>query len=145
MKLAVDPTFCLNRNPSLSEEMTSGNVRHAADRYPWGMTKVTPTPETLALRDLVDARRDPFDALMRKYRAANPRLFGSVARGTAGEGSDLDILVEMDPADGNLLMRASGLMEEVRELFGREDVDVFPVQLLKRPISHSALKDAVAL
>lgn len=109
------------------------------------MTKVTPTPETLALRDLVDARRDLFDALMTKYRAANPRLFGSVARGTAGEESDLDILVEMDPADGNLLMRASGLMEEVRELFGREDVDVFPVQLLKRPISDSALKDAVAL
>ena len=109
------------------------------------MTEVTPTAETLALRDLVDARRDRFDALLTKYRATNPQLFGSVARGTADEGSDLDILVEMDPADGNLLMRASGLMEEVRELFGREDVDVFPVQLLKRPISYSALKDAVSL
>ena len=103
------------------------------------------TPETLALRELLDARRDEFRALLAKYAATNPRLFGSVARGTARAGSDIDILVEMDPADGNLLMRASGLMEETRTLFGRDDIDVFPVQLLKRPISESALADAVAL
>lgn len=114
-------------------------------RYPVGMADVAVTPETRALRKLVDSRRDEFDALLGKYRAKNPRLFGSVARGTAHEGSDLDILVEMDPADGNLLMRASGLMEEVRELFGRDDVDVFPMQLLKRPISQSALEDTIAL
>ncbi|SDH08626.1 hypothetical protein SAMN05444695_101125 [Rhodococcus triatomae] len=42
-------------------------------------------------------------------------------------------------------MRASGLMEEARALFGRDDIDVFPVQLLERPISASALVDAVAL
>src|SRR5699024_7763434 len=64
---------------------------------------------------------------------------------TAHRGSDIDILVEMDPADGNLLMRASGLMEETRALFGRDDIDVFPVQLIKRAISASALVDAVAL
>lgn len=103
------------------------------------------TPETLAFRELLDARRDEFRALLIKYVATNPKLFGSVARGTAHEGSDIDILVEMDPADGNLLMRASGLMEETRLLFGRDDIDIFPVQLLKRPISESALTDAVAL
>ncbi|WP_342667717.1 hypothetical protein [Arthrobacter castelli] len=51
----------------------------------------------------------------------------------------------MDPADGNLLMRTSGLMEAAQALFGRGDIDVFPVQLLKRPISASALADAIAL
>lgn len=107
------------------------------------MTAVT--PETLALRELLDARRDEFQALLEKYAATNPKLFGSVARGTAREGSDIDILIEMDPADGNLLMRASGLMEETRALFGRDDIDIFPVQLLKQPISESALADAVAL
>ncbi|WP_349904290.1 nucleotidyltransferase family protein [Parafrigoribacterium humi] len=103
------------------------------------------TPETLALREVIEARRDEFHALLAKYAATNPRLFGSIARGTARKGSDIDILVEMDPADGNLLMRASGLMEESRTLFKRDDVDIFPVQLLKRPISESALADAVAL
>lgn len=109
------------------------------------MSTTVATPETLALRELLDARRDEFRTLLAKYAATNPKLFGSVARGTAHAGSDVDILVEMDPADGNLLMRASGLMEETRILFGRDNIDIFPVQLLKRPISQAALVDAVAL
>ncbi|NLE98272.1 MAG: nucleotidyltransferase [Propionibacterium sp.] len=103
------------------------------------------TPETRVLRELIDARRDEFQTLLEQYAATNPKLFGSVARGTAAEGSDIDIIVEMDPADGNLLMRASGLMEETRSLFGRDDIDIFPRQLLKRPVSQSALDDAVEL
>jgi len=105
----------------------------------------TATPETLALRELLAAHRSELQALLAKYGATNPRLFGSVARGTAGVGSDIDIVVEMDPADGNVLMRASGLMEETRALFGRDDIDIFPTQLLKPTISESALTDAVAL
>lgn len=105
----------------------------------------TMTTETLALRELIEARRGDFQVLLDRYAATNPKLFGSVARGTAHSGSDIDILVEMDQADGNLLMRASGLMEETRALFGRDDIDVFPIQLLKRSISASALADAVAL
>jgi len=103
------------------------------------------TPETLALRELIDSRRDEFQVLLDRYGATSPKLFGSVARGTASAGSDIDILVEMDPADGNLLMRASGLLEETRALFGRDDIDVFPVQLLKRPVSASALEDSITL
>lgn len=114
-------------------------------RYSEGMSDQAATPETLALRALLDARRDDFDALLVKYGATNPMLFGSVARGDARDGSDIDILVEMDPADGNILMRASGLLEETRELFGTDDVDIFPVQLLRRPVSESALAEAVAL
>lgn len=109
------------------------------------MPTTAATPETLALREFLDARRDEFQTLLTKYGATNPRLFGSVARGTAHAGSDIDVLVEMNPADGNLLMRASGLMEEARALFGRDDIDVFPVQLLKPPVSQSALEDAVSL
>lgn len=109
------------------------------------MSIAAASPDTLALRELLDAHRGDFQSLLTKYGATNPKLFGSVARGTAHEGSDIDIVVEMDPADGNLLMRASGLMEETRTLFGRDDIDIFPVQLLKRPVSESALADAIAL
>ena len=103
------------------------------------------TPETLALRELLSARRLEFNALLEKYNATAPRLFGSVARGDAGPHSDIDIVVTMNPVDGNVLMRASGLMEETRTLFGRDDIDIFPEQLLKSSISKSALADAVAL
>ncbi|THJ66081.1 nucleotidyltransferase [Arthrobacter echini] len=103
------------------------------------------TTETLALRELIAAPREEFQVLLDRYAATNPKLFGSAARGTASPGYDIDILVDMDPADGNLLMRASGLLEDTRSLFGRDDIDVFPVQLLKRPVSASALEDALAL
>lgn len=109
------------------------------------MTPNVATTQTVALRDVIESRIDDFRALLAKYSATNPKLFGSIARGTAHEGSDIDIIVEMDPADGNLLMRASGLMEETRRLLGRDDIDIFPAQLLKRPISESALAEAVAL
>ncbi|MDR0960609.1 MAG: nucleotidyltransferase domain-containing protein [Propionibacteriaceae bacterium] len=109
------------------------------------MTTLEVTSEALALRGLLQARASEFRALLAKYGATNPRLFGSVARGDAHPGSDIDILVEMDPADGNLLMRSSGLLEETRCLFGRDDIDVFPAQLLKEPVSRMALAEAVAL
>ncbi|RZT64373.1 hypothetical protein EV140_0621 [Microcella alkaliphila] len=102
------------------------------------MSTAAATPETLALRELLSARRKEFEALLKKYGATHPKLFGSVARGDAGPDSDIDIVVTMDPADGNLLMRASGLMEETRKLFGRNDIDIFPTQLLKPSISESA-------
>ena len=41
--------------------------------------------------------------------------------------------------------RSLALKSVRRALFGRDDIDIFPVQLLKRPISTSALADAVAL
>lgn len=109
------------------------------------MTITAVTPESIALREFLAARRDEFQLLLKKYAATAPRLFGSVARGTADTSSDIDILVEMDPVDGNLLMRASGLMEETRVLFGRDDIDIFPVQLLKQPVSAAALAEAIAL
>jgi predicted nucleotidyltransferase len=103
------------------------------------------TRTSLALREVINARRGELDALLAKYHAKNPKLFGSVARGDAQDGSDIDILVEMDPAEGNLLMRASGLLEETRQLYARDDIDIFPAQLLKHPISDSALAEAVDL
>ena len=102
------------------------------------------TAETLQLRALLAANTNELRALLDKYGASNPLLFGSVARGDANASSDIDILVEMNPEDGNLLMRASGLLEETRELFGK-DIDIFPVQLLKSEINQQALNEAVPL
>ncbi|WP_394275051.1 nucleotidyltransferase family protein [Luteococcus sp.] len=101
------------------------------------MSETVMAPEKLSLRELLAARCEEFQVLLDGYGAANPKLFGPVARGTASAGSRIDILVEMDPAEGDLLMRASGLLAETRALFGCDDIDVFPLQLLKRPVSAS--------
>lgn len=104
----------------------------------------TTTPSSIRLRELIDEHRDELDAVMRRYGATNPRLFGSVARGTANDGSDIDILIDLDPSGGNILFRAGGLSYEFRRILGRE-VDVFSSELLKQPVSQTALMDAVAL
>jgi len=36
-------------------------------------------------------------------------------------------------------------MAETRQLFGRNGIGIFPVQLLRRPVAESALVDAIAL
>lgn len=94
---------------------------------------------------LVDAQRGELERIFRDYGATNPRIIGSVARGAATAESDLDIVVDMDPADGNLLMRAAGLLEETRALFERDDIDIFPSQLLRGRVSRTALSDAIPL
>lgn len=102
------------------------------------------TPETMQLRALLAANINEFRSLREKYGASNPLLFGSVARGDANAKSDIDILVEMSPEDGNLLMRASGLLAETRELLGK-NIDIFPVQLVKSEVNQQALDEAVPL
>ena len=51
----------------------------------------------------------------------------------------------MNEADGNTLMRAAELLTKTRELFGRDNIDIFPAQLLKEPIAAAALAEAVNL
>ena len=52
------------------------------------------------LRELLVAYRDEFQVLLNRYGATNPKLFGSVARGTADSTSDIDILVtDRSPAE----------------------------------------------
>jgi predicted nucleotidyltransferase len=51
---------------------------------------------TGALNDVLRTLRSHEDELKRRG-AAHAALFGSVARGEAGPGSDIDVLVDLDP------------------------------------------------
>lgn len=51
-----------------------------------------------------------------RFRAANPRVFGSVLHGTDREGSDLDLLVDALP--GATLFDLGGLQDELEFLLG---------------------------
>ena len=55
-----------------------------------------------------------FDAC--RFRAANPRVFGSVLHGTDQDGSDLDLLVDALP--GATLFDLGGLQMELEEMLG---------------------------
>lgn len=104
----------------------------------------TVTAESVSLRAALSAHRDAVDAVLRRYGAANPRLFGSVARGDARADSDIDLLVDLLPRDGNDLLRVAGVGEELSQMLG-ERVDVVATSLLRDEVSSSALADSVPL
>ena len=108
-------------------------MQHATKRF-----------QILRLRSALESHRSRIAELLDRYGATNPRLFGSVARGDAGEDSDLDLLVDLVPGAGNELMRVSGLAEELSELLDVR-VDVVAATLLRDEVSASALVDAVAV
>ncbi|MPV38926.1 nucleotidyltransferase family protein [Georgenia subflava] len=102
------------------------------------------TGDSRNLRESIAAHRDELDGVLRRYRARNPRLFGSVARGEATAASDIDILVDLEPDGGNELLRIAGLGEEFSQVLGTR-VDVVTPSLLRTRVSETALADAVAL
>lgn len=104
----------------------------------------TASPQSESLRAAIEGQRGSLDAILRRYAATNPRLFGSVARGDATPDSDIDLLVDLLPGGGNELLRVSGIAEEMTVLLGAR-VDVVAASLLRGEVSSSALADAVAV
>lgn len=47
--------------------------------------------------EALQAHREDIRRIVAEHRASNPRIFGSVLRGSDAEGSDLDILVDSTP------------------------------------------------
>ncbi len=71
---------------------------------------------------VLDTKRNAVREATGRFRATNPRVFGSVLHGTDREGSDLDILVDALP--GATLFDLGGLQDELELLLG------VPVDLL---------------
>ena len=69
-------------------------------------------------------------------------IFGSVARGDAVTGSDVDVLVELDPAAHVSLFELAGIERRLTEILGRK-VDVVSKRGLRPGLDDSILADAV--
>lgn len=76
----------------------------------------------------------------RRYRATNPRVFGSVAQGVDTEGSDLDLLV--DPLPGATLFDLGGIQIELEESLG-VPVDVLTPKDIPEEFRPQVLAEAV--
>jgi len=70
----------------------------------------------VTLETLRAQRREEILRLAERRGAHNVRVFGSVARGEASEGSDLDLLVAWEP--GRSLLDHAGLVQDLQELLG---------------------------
>jgi predicted nucleotidyltransferase len=88
------------------------------------------------------AKRSEIIELARARGASRVRVFGSVARGEAGEGSDIDFIVDLEP--GRSLFDLGGLLMDLRDLLKR-DVDVVSERGLRPRVAERVLADAVEL
>jgi predicted nucleotidyltransferase len=80
--------------------------------------------------------------IVERYRACNPRVFGSVARGRDTEHSDLDILV--DPTPETTLLDIGAIRHELLQLLG-VPVDVLTPKALPEKFRAAVLAEAVAV
>ncbi len=91
-------------------------------------------------QELLKVNREGILRIAAKYGAHNVRVFGSVVRGEADEGSDLDFLVEMAP--GRSLFDLGGLQTEL-EAFLKCRVDVVTEKSLKARIRGRVIAEAI--
>ena len=94
------------------------------------------------LNNLLKSRREEILSIAAKHGARNVRIFGSAARGEAGEESDIDLLVDVGPARTPFF--PGELLADLKELLGCK-VDVVTTDGLHWYIRDRVLKEAVPL
>ncbi len=77
-----------------------------------------------------------------RHGAMNVSLFGSFARGTATESSDVDVLVDLE--EGRTLLDIVAIKQDLEDLLGRQ-VHVVTTAALSPYFRDDVLKKAVAL
>jgi hypothetical protein len=80
--------------------------------------------------------------LLQKHRVKNLRLFGSVLRGEAEVGSDVDLLVEFEPSAPIGMFEFSRLRHDLSHLLGCE-VDLVTPDALHRLLKDEILREAI--
>lgn len=96
----------------------------------------------MSIRELLQSKREKILQIAARHGAHKVRVFGSVARGTARRGSDVDFLVEME--EGRSLLDHAALILDLERLLKRP-VDVASERGLRRPLRKEVLRDAIAL
>ena len=108
----IDRAVAEGRFPT-REAAVQAALRALADPEVSGRLCYREHPPTL---DELRARRDEILAIATRWGASNVRVFGSVARGEATDGADVDLLVDLEPE--RTLLDLGGLLMDLRDLLG---------------------------
>ena len=89
----------------------------------------------MGMTELIQNKLDDIISLCKKHRVNAISVFGSAAKGTLNEDSDIDLLVEfsqeidvLDYADNYF-----SLLEQLQDIFNRK-VDLVSIKSLKNPV-----------
>jgi hypothetical protein len=88
-------------------------------------------------REQIIAKIQANRELLEEFSVRSLSVFGSVVRGEAGPGSDVDILVEFDPDARIGLFAFARLQRRLSEILGR------PVDLVTPDALHKAMKNRI--
>lgn len=96
----------------------------------------------MALDKLIVEKRNDILAAARRHGARKVRVFGSMARGDAGPGSDVDFLVDLE--EGRDLFDLGALLMDLQGILQR-NVETVTEEALHRRIRDRVLEEAVTL
>jgi len=94
------------------------------------------------IKRLLEEKREEIRRIAAMHGAINVRVFGSVARGEAQEGSDLDLLVDTGPDTSSWF--PAGLIVDLEEILGCK-VEVVTEKGLNPYLRERVLQEALPL
>ncbi|MES2170637.1 MAG: nucleotidyltransferase domain-containing protein [Actinomycetota bacterium] len=103
---------------------------------------LVPSTERSPSKRAIENNRSRLLRALRKLGARDVKLFGSVARGDDGPGSDIDLLVDTMPGVG---LFALGRMRSEAERILGTSVDIVPTNSLKPDMAERVLAEAIPL
>jgi predicted nucleotidyltransferase len=78
-------------------------------------------------------------ALCRRYGVKKLSLFGSAARGEMNPESDVDLMVEFEPASKVSLWDMPRMQADFSALFGQRRVELVPPEVMKNPFRRKSI------
>ena len=96
----------------------------------------------MAAAEVLRSRREEILQIARRHGVGHVRVFGSYARGSAGEKSDLDLLIDVDGPTTSWF--PGGLVADLEALLGCR-VDVVEADALCPEMRAQVLAEAIPL
>lgn len=90
----------------------------------------------------VSPDKDALASFCRRHHIHRLALFGSVLRDDFSPHSDIDVLVEFDPANGPTFFDLARMEGELSQIFGGRRVDLVTAKSLNRRIRDRVLAEA---